>query len=47
MIMNNITDFCNGCCYRYSCKQELEKCCYLVQNNCIIEYYAFNEDEGV
>jgi len=29
--------FCDGCCYRRTCEKDLEKCCYLVQNQCIIE----------
>lgn len=30
-------DFCDGCCYRKTCDHDLEKCCYLVQNRCIVE----------
>ncbi|WP_296882088.1 hypothetical protein [uncultured Methanobrevibacter sp.] len=30
-------DECSGCCYRRTCDHDLEKCCYLVQNRCIID----------
>lgn len=39
--------FCNGCCYRHTCNHDLEKCCYLVQNNCILEFYTYADTEGV
>ena len=28
--------FCDGCCYRRTCNHEVEKCCYLVRRECII-----------
>lgn len=28
---------CQGCCYRKTCDHDLEKCCYLVKNKCIIK----------
>ena len=28
--------FCDGCCYRKTCNNDLEKCCYLRQNKCVI-----------
>ena len=31
------TDFCDGCCYRKTCDHDLEKCCYLVRQRCLIE----------
>lgn len=31
------TDFCSGCCYRRTCDHDLEKCCYLVKKECILE----------
>lgn len=35
--MKRQTDFCNGCCYRVTCDQDLEKCCYLVgENKCYV-----------
>lgn len=30
---------CDGCCYRYTCSHDLEKCCYLVGNRCIVNEY--------
>ena len=30
-------EFCEGCCYRYTCDGDLEKCCYLVGTKCIID----------
>lgn len=32
-----VNDFCDGCCYRRHCEHELEKCCYLVRNECKIK----------
>lgn len=29
-------EFCDGCCYRRTCNHDLEKCCYLVRNECAI-----------
>lgn len=34
--MKRQTDFCNGCCYRVTCDQDLEKCCYLVEDKCYV-----------
>ena len=31
------TDFCDGCCYRHNCNKDLEKCCYLVNQRCIVD----------
>ena len=45
--MKNKTDFCDGCCYRYTCVKDLEKCCYLVRNNCLIEHYSYEDSKGV
>lgn len=44
MMTNKKTDFCNGCCYRRTCDHDLEKCCYLVRNHCILDSYVY-EDE--
>lgn len=38
-------EFCDGCCYRRNCNHDLEKCCYLVKNNCIIENYSYKEED--
>ena len=27
---------CDGCCYRRNCDYDLEKCCYMVRNGCIL-----------
>ncbi len=35
--MNKNTEFCQGCCYRRTCDHDLEKCCYLVKNECILD----------
>lgn len=35
--MKKSTDFCQGCCYRKTCDHDLEKCCYLVNNRCILD----------
>ena len=35
-------DFCDGCCYRETCNHDLEKCCYLVGNRCIVNGYSTN-----
>ena len=29
--------FCGGCCYRRTCEHDLEKCCYLVKEECILK----------
>ena len=29
-------EFCDGCCYRWTCEQDLEKCCYLSNNKCLL-----------
>ena len=29
-------EFCDGCCYRHNCDHDLEKCCYLVKKECIL-----------
>ena len=29
-------EFCDGCCYRKTCDHDLEKCCYLVRRECIL-----------
>ena len=45
MIENNILkEECNGCCYRRTCDHDLEKCCYLVKNNCVLEFYTYKEE---
>ena len=30
-------DFCDGCCYCITCDHDIEKCCYLVQNECLVK----------
>lgn len=35
--MKKTEDFCDGCCYRRTCDKDLEKCCYLVRNECLIK----------
>ncbi|MBQ6220010.1 MAG: hypothetical protein IJH63_00435 [Methanobrevibacter sp.] len=29
--------FCDGCCNRRTCNHDLEKCCYLVRNECMLQ----------
>jgi hypothetical protein len=36
---------CDGCCYRRTCNHDLEKCCYLVRNHCLIECYKYKEEK--
>lgn len=36
------TDFCDGCCYRYTCNHDLEKCCYLSNGKCLVNEYSDN-----
>ncbi|MBQ9025311.1 MAG: hypothetical protein IJ104_02875 [Methanobrevibacter sp.] len=28
---------CTGCCNRKTCDHDLEKCCYLVRNRCLLQ----------
>lgn len=42
--MKKEDDFCDGCCYRRTCDHDLEKCCYLVRRECLInqqQNYSF------
>lgn len=32
-----LNDFCDGCCYRKDCENEIEKCCFYIKNKCIIQ----------
>lgn len=34
--MNEYPKQCDGCCYRVTCNHDLEKCCYLIKNECLI-----------
>ena len=40
--MKESPEFCDGCCYRHNCDHDLEKCCYLVGNRCIVNEYSDN-----
>ena len=41
------TDFCDGCCQRTNCNHDLEKCCYLRNQRCLIrETRKYGEDKG-
>lgn len=36
MSMMSKEEQCDGCCYRHNCNHDLEKCCYLVNQRCLI-----------
>ncbi|MCR5027399.1 MAG: hypothetical protein K6A34_08165 [Methanobrevibacter sp.] len=36
---------CDGCCQRTTCNHDLEKCCYLINQKCLIrETRKYEED---
>ena len=37
-----IPNECDGCCYRITCDNDLEKCCYLSNDRCIVNEYTKN-----
>ena len=39
---NNYPKECDGCCQRITCDHNLEKCCYLSNNRCLINEYKNN-----
>ena len=41
--MESPPEFCDGCCNRTTCDHDLEKCCYLVKNHCLLENYSYEE----
>lgn len=40
--MLNKEEHCSGCCYRYTCDHDLEKCCYLSNGRCLVNEYTTN-----